>query len=376
MNLSFWEKEFLQEKFDVTIIGAGITGISTAISLLEKNPNLRVCIVERSAMSLGASTKNAGFSCFGSPTEILDDVKNMGENLTGKVIKMRWEGLKILKQRVPVEQMKYVQSGGFEIFAKSDSTFDEVKEKLVWLNDFAGEIIQQNQVYRILYNKNLGEFHREYIFNSFEGSLQPVLMMHSLQNKARALGVSLFTNINVHRIDQENHCLVLDTGDLLPYRILCICTNGFAKQLVPELEVFPARNQVLMTKPLPDIPFTGCFHFDKGYYYFRNYENRILLGGARNSDPEKENTDQFGLTENIQKRLLHFLEKIYPGATDHIDTWWSGILGIGYEKMPVLKWVSNNIICGVRLGGMGVAIGSYLGENLANEILSTSERTE
>ena len=82
MNLSFWEKELLVEKFDVTILGAGITGISTAISLVEKNPGIRVCVVERSGFSLGASTKNAGFSCFGSPTEILKDIQKMGEGQT------------------------------------------------------------------------------------------------------------------------------------------------------------------------------------------------------------------------------------------------------------------------------------------------------
>ncbi|MBK7525480.1 MAG: FAD-binding oxidoreductase [Saprospiraceae bacterium] len=376
MNLSFWEKELLVEKFDVTILGAGITGISTAISLVEKNPGIRVCVVERSGFSLGASTKNAGFSCFGSPTEILKDIQKMGEGQTYDIIKMRWDGLQMLKKRVNLTQMKYNDCGGYEIFMKNDPNFDEVKEKLGWINTFVGDITKHENTYKTGRNSTLAAFHKEYIFNSLEGCLQPVLMMQQLHHTAQALGVKLISNANVSHIDQVNKDLVLDSGDLIPYHILCICTNGFTGRLLPEIKVVPARNQVLMTKPLSNIPFSGCYHFDKGYYYFRNYENRILLGGARNFDPESESTDQFGLTENIQQVLLQFLDKIYPGAHNHVDSWWSGILGVGEEKTPIVQWISDHIICGVRLGGMGVAIGSYLGENLANEILFRSGRKE
>ncbi|MBK6565641.1 MAG: hypothetical protein IPG18_10725 [Saprospiraceae bacterium] len=62
MNLSFWEKELLVEKFDVTILRNGITGISTAISLVEKIPVSGSVLWKGRVSSLGASTKNAGFS--------------------------------------------------------------------------------------------------------------------------------------------------------------------------------------------------------------------------------------------------------------------------------------------------------------------------
>ena len=73
-DLSFWEKSLYFESLDFTIIGAGIVGLSTAIFLKEKFPGSKILILERGYLPSGASTKNAGFACFGSPTELLDDL--------------------------------------------------------------------------------------------------------------------------------------------------------------------------------------------------------------------------------------------------------------------------------------------------------------
>ncbi|MBK7637250.1 MAG: hypothetical protein IPJ13_25425 [Saprospiraceae bacterium] len=51
-----------------------------------------------------------------------------------------------------------------------------------------------------------------------------------------------------------------------------MCTNGFTAALFPELEVVPARNQVLITEKLDNNPLDSGYHMDKGYVYFRNYE--------------------------------------------------------------------------------------------------------
>lgn len=368
MVLSFWEKEFIQEKFDVTILGAGITGTSTALSLVEKYPELKVCVIDRAPVSLGASTKNAGFACFGSPTELINDIAVMGENKTAEIVKMRWLGLKKLLSRVPKDIMHYHQNGGYEVFDKEDATFGEAEQKLSYLNQFLAETINIPQVFSVVKNPFWPSFDSKMIFNAFEGSLQPAYMMLYLQDMARKRGVVFKSGVSVSEVLTEKKLLVTEEGYQIPFKTLCVTTNGFTRTLFPETEVFPARNQVLITRELPDLPFAGCFHFQEGYYYFRNVGNRILLGGARNTDLQNESTDQFGNTPKIQDELQRFLERLYPGASGHIEMWWSGILGIGKVKQPILKWKNENIIFGVRLGGMGVAIGSYLGEKLADEI--------
>lgn len=70
--LSYWEqKNFF--RYELIVIGSGFTGLSTAINFKKKNPKARVLILEKGVFPTGASTKNAGFACFGSLTEILDD---------------------------------------------------------------------------------------------------------------------------------------------------------------------------------------------------------------------------------------------------------------------------------------------------------------
>ena len=108
---------------------------------------------------------------------------------------------------------------------------------------------------------------------------------------------------------------------------------------------------------------------DCGYYYFRNIENRILFGGGRNLDFKQEETIEFGLTELVQNNLEKLLSNvILPGYNFEIEQRWSGIMGFGKQKKPIVKAVSENIFCGVRLGGMGIAIGSSIGKQLSDLI--------
>jgi glycine/D-amino acid oxidase-like deaminating enzyme len=150
-----------------------------------------------------------------------------------------------------------------------------------------------------------------------------------------------------------------------------IATNGFAKQLLPTLDVKPARAQVLVTEPIKNLKVNGAFHYQQGYYYFRNIDNRILFGGGRNLDFKGEETSEMLITETIQNKLEQLLkEKILPKQKFKIDQRWSGIMGIGSEKKPIIQHTSKNVVCAVRMGGMGVAIGSLVGQMAVDELVN------
>ncbi|MBA3901114.1 MAG: FAD-binding oxidoreductase, partial [Bacteroidetes bacterium] len=82
MNLSYWEQETFFSNVALTVIGSGIVGLSAAIHFKKLNPNAKVIVLERGILPNGASSKNAGFACFGSPSEILDDLKHQSEQET------------------------------------------------------------------------------------------------------------------------------------------------------------------------------------------------------------------------------------------------------------------------------------------------------
>ena len=86
-------------------------------------------------------------------------------------------------------------------------------------------------------------------------------------------------------------------------------------------------------------------------------------------EPKQENTNEFGVTNTVQSKLEKLLREVILPQTDfEIDQRWSGIMGIGNKKTTITKQLSNNVYCGVRLGGMGVAIGTNVGSELANLI--------
>ena len=138
---------------------------------------------------------------------------------------------------------------------------------------------------------------------------------------------------------------------------------------VKKLGIFFMKVQPV-TQPIDNLPFSGIFHFDKGYYYFRRLGDRILLGGGRNLDIAGETSTRFEYNDIIRQDLLDKLKYvILPGRPTAIEDWWTGIMAFGPTKFPVVQAQSERIFLGVRMGGMGVAIGSEIGEKLAELVL-------
>ena len=145
-----------------------------------------------------------------------------------------------------------------------------------------------------------------------------------------------------------------------------LATNGYTQDYIKGL-VTPARAQALITEPIPELKIKGTFHLDQGYYYFRNIDQRILLGGGRNLDFEGEKTTLETTTEQIQSALEDLLRQvILPNKQVSIAARWSGIMGVGVQKKPIIQTLEPGVHCGVRLGGMGVAIGAEVGQSLAD----------
>lgn len=191
--------------------------------------------------------------------------------------------------------------------------------------------------------------------------------MEALLKKVRNSGIKILNNCTVEAIDDDHTSVKIKTNRFTfsTHKVL-IATNGFASQLGIR-EVKPARAQVLITQPIDNLHIKGTFHLDKGYYYFRNIDNRILFGGGRNLDFKAEETTDLAQTELVQQKLEEILrDVILPDINFEINHRWSGIMGVGNQKQSIVKQLSQNVFCGVRQGGMGVAIGSLVGTELAD----------
>ena len=367
MKLSFWEQSTFFAEIDVIIIGSGLVGLNAAISIKEKQPNWKVVVLEKGILPSGASTRNAGFACVGSPSELLDDLTHQTESEVFDTVEKRWKGLKKLLTRVGESGLDFQKNGGYELFLEEDKElYKECVERLPYLNARMATITGNSEYYKHIKEDKFGFFKLDkQIGIEEEGQINTGKMMQSLVNLATESGIKIYNGIEVVEFhDFKSHVeLHTKNGWRLKSQRLLIATNGFTKQLLPHLEIQPARNQVLITKPIENLQIKGTFHLNKGYYYFRNFENRVLFGGGRHLDKEGETTMSFGTTDLIQSNLINILkEHILPQQPFEIEQWWSGILGIGSQKTPIIEQYSENITVAVRLSGIGVAISSLVAD--------------
>lgn len=372
--LSYWEKQSLLQ-YDYIIIGSGIVGLSAAISLKEKAPQSRVMVLEREVLPTGASTKNAGFACIGSLTEILADLQTMPVEAVLNLVTLRLSGLRLLRKRLGDDRIGYRENGSFELIGSRE---EWALQQLPEVNKILGSLFGEQPAFTRTDEKLTAfGFEREYIKalirNNFEGELHTGKMMRALIDTAIACGVEIKTGCTVSSIEDfhtgvnvivPNHTLKEDI--IFTAHKVLICTNAFTRQLLPEEEVVPGRGQVLITSPVKDLPFKGIFHLEEGYYYFRELDGRVLLGGGRQLDFTGETTTEFHFNDRIQHELEALLHTIIlPGREVTIADRWTGIMAFGKTKQPLVKAHTKNVIMGVRMGGMGVAIGSMIGEQIA-----------
>ena len=368
MSFSYWEYKSWFTDVDFTIVGSGIVGLNCALHLKKANPKAKILVLEKGILPQGASTKNAGFACFGSISEIRRDLESHSEDEVLELVQKRWQGIALLRSVLGDENLGYQQFGGHEIFLKEEASFyqnclDDMDRVNALLHPVYGGL-----AFKLHPNSfQFSGVQQHYISNQFEGQIDTGKMMEALLKKVLESGVKIINSVTLEAFQELPDSIAVKTQSFeFNTRVLCVATNGFAAELL-KLKVTPARAQVLVTKPIPNLKIKGTFHMQEGYYYFRNVDRRILLGGGRNLDFKTEATTEFGLTKLVQMKLEALLQEvIIPDKTVQIESRWSGIMGVGNQKKPIVKNISNRVYCGVRLGGMGIAIGSLVGKELAD----------
>lgn len=363
--ISIWEKETFYAPHDIVIAGSGFVGLWCAFYLKKKHPALRISIVDRGIIPTGASTRNAGFACFGSLSELIADAENMGTDKMLQLVEMRYKGLKRIQKYFCEDEIDFSLCGGYELYDKTDAVSkDQLEQNIVYLNSLLKPVTGTKHTFKLADEKlnyfGFGQT-KHLVENTLEGYLHSGKLVRSLLQTVQSMGVHVFTATELTRFEQKLDGIELETkqGFSIHTKQFLICTNAFAKELLPQLDIIPARGQVLLTSPIDGLHWKGTFHSDEGYYYFRNLGNRILLGGARNKAFDEECTTQMSTSSLIQEELERYLrEVILPNYKNqyNIEHRWSGIMAMGSEKMPIVEELQPNIFCAVRMSGMGVAL--------------------
>lgn len=374
-NLSIWEKESYYAPQDLVIAGAGLMGLWAALELKKQRPSLRITILERNSTPLGASTRNAGFACFGSPTELIHDADTLGPDVMLAVAEMRYKGIQKTRAHFTDEQIGFDACGGYECINSNYKNWKELPEKLQWLNDLLKEITGKPSVFQQAGHKLTTMGLRGFdtlIENVTEAALHSGKLVQALTQKVQATGVSILYGIEVTGTEKTQHTVTLRTNQPFSFTAthVLLCTNAFTGNLAPKARIQPARGQVIVTSPIPGLALRGTFHFDEGFYYWRNLGNRILLGGARNVAFEEEATTDLSGSAAVKKALEVFLRQhLSPTYQYRIEHHWSGIMGFTADKRPFTALVGDAVTAAIACNGMGVALTPVVAEQLAADLL-------
>lgn len=378
-NPSFWEHDYYSLP-DVCIIGAGLTGLSCAIELARQNARLKIVVVEKSNTGTLATTRNAGFLCYGSPTEILKDLSTLSDHEVIDLLKLKYRGHNTLLSLLRKREHVYKRVFGYELF-ESKLKFEETQHTLSQLNIIFKEATGIDEYYKVA-QPNLMQLHGLRGFTGAiqlfqEGQVHSQNLDQALELKARNLGIRILRGATIKAIQEANGYVTLfnDTTEIKA-KALVLATNAFINELLPTIQVVPSRGQVLITTELKSIRLTGNYHVNEGYVYFRNVGKRILLGGARNLDFVGEQGSELKTNEAIQKWLENFLfEHLVSEKEAKIDYQWSGIMGFTPSGLPYCKQYSEHVFIAGGMNGMGVAIGAALGFDVAQLVLEKLDPT-
>ncbi|MEM9984620.1 MAG: FAD-dependent oxidoreductase, partial [Bacteroidota bacterium] len=206
-TLSYWESESFFKHLDLLVIGGGIVGLHAALRARELAPSARIVVAERSPFPAGASTRNAGFACFGSMTELLDDLRQQDEDQVWSLVELRWRGLLGLRQLLGDSNLSYRPWGGWEMFGPQDqSSYLQCLDQLEPFNQIMAGITGEKRTF-VEADEHISEqglaATEHLLLNRAEGQIHTGEMMKSLLSLVKENGIEVWGGMEISQIEPD-----------------------------------------------------------------------------------------------------------------------------------------------------------------------------
>ena len=370
--------------FDILIIGAGYTGLSCALNLLEKY-NLKVGIVDAGLIGWGASSRNAGFCCI-PPTKLTVNqlIKQNGKEETIKFFKNCIEGSNYTRELIDRYNISCDISGNKNyVVAHSNQKFDELikeSENYNKLFNIKSEIIDKNQF------DNIGHSGKEQFGAlSYEPgfALNPLKFVNGLVEKVLALNGKIFTQSKVDSIKKINNYYIASSNSFeIRAKKIVVATNGFYQDgLVKELDsrIMPIISNIIVTKPLTEQQinlhnfktFSPIVNTRNLLYYYRKLPDNRILFGARG--------DMNGSSESHKiyiKKIENNFKSIFPNWKNiDIDYTWRGLVAFSSKLAPSIGKIDNeDIFYSFGYHANGVSSAPWSGMQLSKLVYGSNDK--
>ena len=362
MGPSIWESQMLQASpqapLDALVVGGGIVGMNAALTLASRKPEWRIAVVDALPLGGGGSTRNAGFTCFGSPSELIDDWRALGPEATVDLVRKRWEGLQALRTMWGDKALGHRACGAVEAFT-DEALFEEVMAFLPELNEALEDVFQDTAFHAAPAQSSTLHALCGQLRSPLEGDLNTGAMVQAMREGLDRADVAWWPGLKVEELTDAQGLWTAAAGPRsVSARQVLLATNAFAQDLI-DVDVRPVANQVLVSQVMPGLKLDHTVHHDRGYVYVREIEGRLLIGGGRQWDCRDN--------DEVAERLTAWAQRHVVGCDSfRVAHRWTGQLGIGSSRRPEVKTLKPGLHAGVRLGGMGVAIGTTVGRMLAD----------
>ena len=362
-----------EKSVDVCVIGAGFTGVSTALHLVERG--YKVALVEANKVGWGASGRNGGQMIGGISGE-KRIAKNLGQDVEEVFSELRWEGHRIIQDRITKYDIECDFKLGYldvAIQKKHMKDIDYDYERLKKAN-FPYEV-------RVLSREETAEMigTQAYIgalLNRGNGHLHPLNLCVGEAHAAAALGVDIFEQSPVLEIKHGRQAKVVCKSGSIKADSVVLAGNAY-HLLEKKLRgiMFPVNSFLIATEPLsPELvaqinpqDLAVC---DPNFIleYFRLTADKRLLFGSR--------INYFGNDPNyICKKLTLKMKRIYPQLSDiRIDYAWGGTIGVPINRVPQLGKISGNVFYCQGYSGHGVNVTHLAGRIMADAVAGTMEQ--
>ena len=360
---------------DVCVIGAGFTGISTALHLAERG--YKVHVVEANRIGWGASGRNGGQLIGGISGEekIAQTLGTEGERIMWE---MRWAGHDIIRERIETYDIDCDIKWGYLDAAIKPRHLDEQRQELERLEKY-----QFPHEYRSLSaqetRETIGtEAYIGSLLNMGNGHLHPLNLCIGEARAALDLGVIISEHSQVLRIDSGSKPKVVTEHGSVTADSVVLASNAY-HFIEPKLRgyLLPVRSYIIATERLSEAQVRSINPHDLAVcdpnyvleYYRLSADKRLLFGGRCNyfgEDPAQ-----------IKRRLSPRMRRIYPQlANVEIDFAWGGSIGVTVNRVPQMGKLSDNVFYSQGYSGHGVNVTHLAGQIMAEAVAGSMERMD
>jgi len=359
---------------DVCIVGAGFTGVATALTLAERGYS--VALIEANRVGWGASGRNGGQLINGISGSARIRKKH-GEGIAEMLWELKWRGNDIIYDRVEKYAIQCDLKGGFLVVAKKPrqvAYFDEYAEE--WKQHkfpYKYEMWDRQKTRAML---GTDAYHGGFICYR-DGHLHPLNLCIGEARAAHELGVQIFEQSPVTGIEHGARPKVKTAAGYIKADAVVLAGNAYSLLEPKHLSnlVFPAGSYIIGTEPLPEdvvnkinpLDVAVCDANEVVDYYRLSADKRLLYGGACNYSGR----DPASIKSYILPRML----KIYPQLKDvRIDYEWGGKIGIVLNRIPAVGRINKNVYYCQGYSGHGVCATHVMGEIMSDAVAGTMER--